>query len=97
MARLPDAATLTAARLDFDHLSRLNSTELKQLAADIGAEIPLAGTLVWSDAARGWIADWRLVENGKAYRWQIKGVSFDDAFRNAMRGAARVLSGNGPP
>ncbi|NVD39392.1 DUF2066 domain-containing protein [Ensifer sp. HO-A22] len=97
MARLPDAETLAAARLDFDHLSRLNSTELKQLAADIGAEIPLAGTLVWSDAARGWIADWRLVENGKAYRWQIKGVSFDDAFRNAMRGAARVLSGNGPP
>ncbi|OOG74044.1 hypothetical protein B0E45_05950 [Sinorhizobium sp. A49] len=96
-ARLPDAATLATERLDFDHLSQLNSTELKQLAADIGAEIPLAGTLVWSDSARGWIADWRLIENGKAHRWQISGVSFDDAFRNAMRGAARILSGNGAP
>ena len=25
------------------------------------------------------------------------GVSFDDAFRNALRGAAQVLSGNGQP
>jgi hypothetical protein len=27
----------------------------------------------------------------------VRGVSFDDAFRNALRGAAQVLSGNGQP
>ncbi|NRP19921.1 hypothetical protein LPJGGPFB_03180 [Ensifer adhaerens] len=96
-ASLPDAATLAANGLDFERLSRMQPAELKRLAIDVGADIPLAGTLVWSDAARGWVADWRLIENSKAYRWQIRGVSFDDAFRNAMRGAARVLSGNGPP
>lgn len=96
-ASLPDAATLAANGLDFERLSRMQPAELKRLAIDVGADIPLAGTLVWSDAARGWVANWRLIENSKAYRWQISGVSFDDAFRNAMRGAARVLSGNGPP
>ncbi|WP_457583951.1 DUF2066 domain-containing protein [Ensifer canadensis] len=95
--RLPDAGTLTAEGLDFDDLSQLRPGELKQLAADIGAEIPLAGMLVWSDAARGWIAHWRLTENGREYRWQVAGVSFDEAFRHAMRGAARILSGNGAP
>ena len=57
----------------------------------------LAGTLTWSDAARGWIADWRLIAAGSVFRWRISGVSFDDAFRNAIRGAAQILSGNGTP
>ncbi|MGF6173935.1 DUF2066 domain-containing protein [Ensifer sp. 4252] len=95
--RLPDAATLTAEGFDFEQLAQLRPAELKQLSADIGAQVPLAGTLIWSDVARGWIADWRLTENGKAYRWQIRGVSFDEAFRHAMRGTARILSGNGSP
>ena len=34
---------------------------------------------------------------GKSYAWRVRGVSFDDAFRNALRGAAQVLSGNGQP
>ncbi|TIW55589.1 MAG: DUF2066 domain-containing protein, partial [Mesorhizobium sp.] len=36
-------------------------------------------------------------DGGKTYRWQVRGVSFDEAFRVAMRGAAQVLSGNGQP
>jgi len=27
----------------------------------------------------------------------VRGVSFDEAFRVAMRGAAQILSGNGQP
>jgi hypothetical protein len=34
---------------------------------------------------------------GQMYRWQIRGVSFDEAFRNAMAGAAQILSGHGLP
>lgn len=62
-----------------------------------GGDVALAGRLVWSDGARGWIAEWRLASGGKTYAWGIKGVSFDDAFRHAMRGAAQILSGNGQP
>ena len=62
-----------------------------------GADRALFGGLTWSDEALGWIGEWRLDFEGKTYRWEIRGVSFDAAFRNALRGAAQVLSGNGAP
>jgi hypothetical protein len=58
--------------------------------------VALAGRLVWSDAALGWIAEWRLATADRMHRWRIRGVSFDDAFRSGLRGAAQVLSGHGP-
>ena len=57
----------------------------------------LIGRLAWNDKALGWIAEWRLAFGGRLYRWQVRGVSFDDAFRNAMRGTATILSGYGRP
>jgi uncharacterized protein len=62
-----------------------------------GEEVALAGTLTWSGEAHGWIADWRMETSGKAFRWQIRGVGFDDAFRNGLRGATQISSGNGQP
>ena len=70
------------------------SLDLPRLAAaarTIGGDLALAGNLVWNEEALGWVADWRLGEGGKIYRWQIRGVGFDDAFRNAMAGAAQIL------
>lgn len=96
-AVLPDAALSAGQRLDFAALSSAEPATLSGLATRIGGDIPLTGRLVWSDAARGWIADWRMTAEGKNYAWQVSGVSFDDAFRSALRGAARILSGNGPP
>jgi uncharacterized protein len=60
-------------------------------------DLALSGSMLWSEEALGWIADWRLDAQGKSYRWQIRGVSFDDAFRNAMAGTVQILSGHGPP
>ncbi|RWF64141.1 MAG: DUF2066 domain-containing protein, partial [Mesorhizobium sp.] len=62
-----------------------------------GADRALAGSIVWNDKELGWIADWRLAEDGKTYQWQVRGVSFDEAFRVAVKGAAQILSGNGQP
>ncbi len=42
----------------------------------------------------GWGADRRPAWQGED-RWQIRGVNFDAAFRNAMAGSARILSGHG--
>lgn len=75
-------------------------TDLDQLAVAaraLGGEATLVGSLAWSDAAFGWVAMWRLEAGGRSHRWQIGGVTFDDAFRNAMGGAAQILSGNGEP
>jgi len=62
-----------------------------------GGELPLVGDLQWSDAALGWVAVWSLAASGRRYRWSVSGVNYDEAFRIAIRGAARTLSGNGEP
>lgn len=63
----------------------------------LGGNAFLLGTMEWREDAPGWVADWQLTFKGKDYRWQVRRVGFDDAFRNAMRGAAQILSGNGQP
>ena len=92
-AVFPTAAAI--GRLGYDALPRADN--LPALATTAGATLPLTGTLVWSDREHGWIADWSLTTDDHPHHWQIRGVSFDDAFRNAILGADQVLSGNGEP
>ena len=68
---------------------------LNRMAQAGGGDVPLLGRLTWSDADLGWVADWRMTFEGNTHDWQVRGVSFDEAFRVAMRGAAQILSGNG--
>ncbi|MBP1883445.1 DUF2066 domain-containing protein [Sinorhizobium mexicanum] len=96
-ARLPDQKTRVAEKLDLDVVSTKTTVQLEQLAKEVGGDVALAGKISWSDEALGWIAEWQLHSAGKTHRWQVRGVSFDDAFRNAIRGAAQILSGNGAP
>ena len=91
----PPAVLLSST--DEKTLRAADITMLDQLAKKAGADRALAGSIVWSDKELGWIADWRLAMDGKTYAWQVRGVSFDEAFRVATRGAAQVLSGNGQP
>jgi hypothetical protein len=94
---LPDQAALAAAGLSYPTLQAIDPGRLYATARAIGGDLALAGNLLWSEQALGWIADWRLGTRGKSYRWQIRGVGFDDAFRRAMSGAAQILSGHGQP
>jgi hypothetical protein len=94
---LPDQAALVKAGLSYESLPVVDLPSLDAIARTIGGDLALGGSVVWSEAALGWIADWRLGAQGKSYRWQIRGVGFDDAFRNAMASAAQILSGHGPP
>lgn len=96
-AVLPDAAAMADRGIDFATLQHADPAKLTEQAARFKGDVALTGTLVWSDAARGWIAKWRMAASGKTYAWQVSGVSFDDAFRHAIHGAARILSGNGAP
>lgn len=93
----PKTSTLSTAKQDDKTLRDADMMALDKIAQHTSADQALAGTLAWSDRELGWIADWRLARDGKTYRWQARGVSFDDAFRVAMRGAAQILSGNGQP
>lgn len=91
------SVVINNAGLVQEDIGTLDLAVLDRLAKDAGVDQALAGTLTWSDAELGWIAEWRLAFAGRTYAWRIKGVSFDDAFRSALRGAAQVLSGNGEP
>ncbi|CDX11172.1 conserved exported hypothetical protein [Mesorhizobium sp. ORS 3324] len=85
------------AGLDDKALRAADMAKLDRLARQAGADRALAGSIVWSDKELGWIADWRLSNRGRTYQWQVRGVSFDEAFRVAVKGAAQILSGNGQP
>ncbi len=94
---VPNKATLAKAGLTFEEVRAISPEELGSVATSIGSRQVLAGSIVWSDKEFGWIADWRLKAGGDIYTWRVRGVSFDEAFRVAMRGAAQILSGNGQP
>jgi uncharacterized protein len=94
---LPDRAALAAAGLSYSGLQAIGLGRLDAITRTIGGDLALAGSMLWSEKALGWIAHWRMDTGGQSYRWQIRGVGFDDAFRSAMSGAAQILSGHGQP
>jgi hypothetical protein len=93
---LPSASLLAAGGVRFDRLPAIDLQRWNALGKDAGGDAALVGTLFWIEQEFGWRADWRLVWQGE-HRWQIRGVTFDAAFRNAMEGSAQILSGHGEP
>jgi hypothetical protein len=93
---LPNSGMLAAAGVRFDRLGAIDLERWTALGKDAGGDGALVGTLFWIEQEFGWRADWRLVWQGD-HRWQIRGVTFDVAFRKAMEGSAQILSGHGDP
>ncbi|WP_406873454.1 DUF2066 domain-containing protein [Aminobacter sp. P9b] len=94
---LPTRGELVQAGLDPAAMAGANPTRLDGLAKATRAGVLLTGTVVWSDKDLGWVASWQLAGPAPHVSWGISGVGFDDAFRNAVAGAAQVLSGNEAP
>ena len=94
---LPSVATLQSNQISVDTATITSGDRLLRVAEMSDSELPLVGDLRWSDAALGWVATWNLEASGRRYRWSVRGVNYDEAFRNVVRGAARVLSGSGKP
>jgi uncharacterized protein len=94
---LPSVAILKDNQITIDTAANAADDRLLKVAELSDSELPLVGDLRWSDAALGWVANWTLAANGRRHRWSVSGVNYDEAFRNAVRGAAQVLSGNGEP
>lgn len=94
---LPSVATLQSNQISIDTIAITPSNRLSKIAELSDSELALVGNLRWSDGALGWVANWSLETSGRRHRWSVRGVNYDEAFRNAVRGAARVLSGNGEP
>ena len=97
-AVLPTTAMLTERQIDFHKLESSKAIRLDVAAKAAGADLPLAGTMVWSDRPpAGWITRWRFDWRGHTYRWGGAGISFDESFRRGFQGVAQILSGHGAP
>lgn len=94
---IPGKAVLEKAGLTLDTLPERPLAALEPFVDQKVGQVPLAGTLKWNKQLLAWEADWRLAANNSQHRWGIKGVNFDAAFRNAVGGAAQIMSGNGEP
>jgi len=94
---LPDEASVAKANVGDAALMTVPVETLAPLVAAQGAEAILVGRLAWDDDDLGWVTEWRLDAEGRSHRWQMRGVTFDGAFRRGIGGAAQVLSGNGDP
>jgi uncharacterized protein len=94
---LPEAAALREAGFDGSELLSNPSSRLASVAAAQGGELVLVGHLLWSDQELGWITEWQMDFRGRPHGWQMRGVTFDEAFRRGLGGAAQILSENGDP
>jgi uncharacterized protein len=93
---LPSAKTLQSIGITTQTASNASEGKLARIAVLSEGDVPLFGSLDWSDTL-GWTATWNLDVAGQHHHWTVAGVNYDEAFRNALRGAAKVLSGNGEP
>lgn len=71
--------------------------KLAAVTSGQGSDVVLLGHLTWSDKELSWITDWQMDFQGGPHRWQMRGVTFDEAFRRGLGGAAQIPSGNGGP
>lgn len=92
---LPGAAALAKSNITGETLGTTPLSALAPVAAEQDAEAVLTGRLVWDDRQLGWATQWQIDWAGRTYRWQLRGVTFDEAFRRGIGGAAQILSGNG--
>jgi hypothetical protein len=94
---LPDVAALAKSGINAAELVAVPSSALAARAAEQGGELALVGRLKWDDHELGWATEWQMEWQGRPHRWQFRGVTFDEAFRRAIGGAAQILSNNGDP
>jgi hypothetical protein len=94
---LPSVAALVKSGIKAAELTAMPSSTLASRAAEQGGEVALVGRLVWDDRELGWATQWQADWQGRTHRWRVRGVTFDEAFRRGIGGAAQILSGNGDP
>jgi hypothetical protein len=92
---LPGAAALAESSINGAEFGTTRSSAMGSVAARQGGEVVLIGRLVWVDRELGWATQWQMDWQGRPHRWRVRGVTFDEAFRRGIGGAAQILSGNG--
>ncbi|UCI18401.1 DUF2066 domain-containing protein [Mesorhizobium sp. B2-1-8] len=74
-----------------EQLDAMSHESLARLKSRLGADAILVGHLDWETNEPGWHAVWRMPLSTEDTRWEVAGVNFDAAFRNAIGGAAKRM------
>ena len=93
-ARFPGAAELATWGVSPEHFPSLEPAPSRDKNAK---EVLVTGTLDWNETLPGWVARWHLRWHGADHSWGVSGVNYDAAFRDLVRGAMLLASGNGSP
>ncbi len=94
---LPTPEVIRTFKLNGENIDRLDPNMQRQLLQAVKADVLISGQLIWVGGASGWKASWRMQDTKGSHRWAIEDINFDGAFRNALRGAAQILSQHGEP
>jgi uncharacterized protein len=88
---LPGVADLQVNQINIDTAESTPVDRLLRVAELSDSELPLVGDLRWSDAALGWIANWRLGERtGPSLVCQRRQLRRGISERRSGRGAGAV-------
>jgi hypothetical protein len=60
-------------------------------------QLQITGSLSLNIQAMGWVGIWHVWLNGHEHEWTIRGVGFDQAFADMVRGAVMLAHGTGTP
>src|SRR5262245_41314412 len=88
---IPDAATLAGVAADDISLAGASHPKLVAAMAGRGGEAVLIAHLAWDDQELRWNTDWQLEWRGQVHRWQLAAITFDEAFRLGIGGAAQAI------
>jgi hypothetical protein len=95
--RLPSDAELAAWGVSAEHFPFPKTPPPEQKPGETPQEAIVVGTLEWNETLPGWIGAWRTRWRGAEHAWSIKGVNYDAAFRDIVRGIVLLASGRGAP
>jgi len=90
---LPDAAAVAGLGANEFALAGIAHAKLAEVAAARGGEGLLIARLAWDDQEMRWNTDWQLDWQGRSHQWQLAAVTFDEAFRQGIGGAAQIVAG----
>lgn len=89
---LPDAAELAGLGAHDHALAGIAPAKLAEVAARTGGEAVLVARLNWDDRELRWATDWQIDWQGRPQRWQLTAITFDEAFRQGIGGAAQIVA-----
>ena len=89
---IPDVATLASLSAEDVSPTKASHPKLAAVAAGRGGDdAVLIARMVWDERELRWNTEWQLEWRERVYRWRLAAVTYDEAFRLGIGGAAQAI------